>query len=296
MSRQAIRGRNRYDLGRIDTVGTGALPAIEVTYLLVSGGGSGGGVASFAFGSGGGGAGRFFETTTEFTKGTSISLTIGAGGAAVSPSNSFGNDGTASTINNQVVHLGGGGGGKGKDSSDNSGRLGGSGGGGGAYSPGYFGNGGNPSGSLGFGNIGGFGSEYIYDPDLDAFVGSGGGGGGANTLGQAPFNNTDRANGGQGKSSNISANGSTVTYAAGGAGGAGYASLAPINGTANRGNGGSGATGFQDRNSGSGGSGIIVMRTLSSEPTATTTGSPGVTTSGIYRYYEFTGSGTITFN
>jgi hypothetical protein len=37
------------------------------------------------------------------------------------------------------------------------------------------------------------------------------------------------------------------------------------------------------------------LRTEESRPIASTTGSPTVTTSGGYRIYSFTGSGTITF-
>jgi hypothetical protein len=37
------------------------------------------------------------------------------------------------------------------------------------------------------------------------------------------------------------------------------------------------------------------LRTLTAVPVAITTGSPTVTTSGEYRIYSFTGSGTITF-
>jgi hypothetical protein len=40
---------------------------------------------------------------------------------------------------------------------------------------------------------------------------------------------------------------------------------------------------------------VVIIRTLDTYSTATTTGSPTVTTSGGYKVYEFTGSGTITF-
>jgi hypothetical protein len=46
----------------------------------------------------------------------------------------------------------------------------------------------------------------------------------------------------------------------------------------------------------SGGSGIVVLRYPDSFPlAASTTGSPTVTTSGGYRIYKFTGSGSITW-
>jgi hypothetical protein len=44
---------------------------------------------------------------------------------------------------------------------------------------------------------------------------------------------------------------------------------------------------------GSGGSGVVIIRTLSTA--ASTTGSPTVTTDGSYNIYKFTSSGTITF-
>jgi hypothetical protein len=45
-----------------------------------------------------------------------------------------------------------------------------------------------------------------------------------------------------------------------------------------------------------GGSGVVILRYLSNYSEATsTTGSPTVTVSGGYRYYKWTGSGSITF-
>jgi hypothetical protein len=46
---------------------------------------------------------------------------------------------------------------------------------------------------------------------------------------------------------------------------------------------------------GNGGSGVVIISCPDSVALATTTGSPTVTTSGGYRIYEFTGSGSITF-
>jgi hypothetical protein len=46
----------------------------------------------------------------------------------------------------------------------------------------------------------------------------------------------------------------------------------------------------------SGGSGIVIVRYADTSPAATsTTGSPTITTSGGYRVYKFTSSGSITF-
>jgi hypothetical protein len=48
--------------------------------------------------------------------------------------------------------------------------------------------------------------------------------------------------------------------------------------------------------SGAGGSGIVIIRYSSTNPAAaSTTGSPTLYTSGGYRYYKFTGDGSITW-
>jgi hypothetical protein len=48
--------------------------------------------------------------------------------------------------------------------------------------------------------------------------------------------------------------------------------------------------------SGSGGSGVCIVRYLNSYAAATsTTGSPTITVSGGYRIYKWTGNGSITF-
>jgi hypothetical protein len=41
---------------------------------------------------------------------------------------------------------------------------------------------------------------------------------------------------------------------------------------------------------------VVIVRTLSTEAVATTTGSPTVTVAGGYRIYQFNASGSITFN
>jgi hypothetical protein len=59
--------------------------------------------------------------------------------------------------------------------------------------------------------------------------------------------------------------------------------------------GGGGASGV-GQTAGAGGSGIVIFRYLDTVRAVTsTTGSPTVITIGGYRYYKFTGSGSITF-
>jgi hypothetical protein len=68
-----------------------------------------------------------------------------------------------------------------------------------------------------------------------------------------------------------------------------------MTGAVNTGGGGGGQVGFRGTtpHPGTGGSGVIIIRTGA---TATaTTGSPTVSTDGSYNIYKFTGSGSITF-
>ena len=227
-----------------------------VNYLVVAGGGSGG--------LGGGGAGGLLQGLYPVTTGSSITVTVGAGGSSANGSNSvFGN----------ITTTGGG------LSGGNPGNGGSGGSGGGTY----FGTSNMPGqGVLGQGNAGAIGPSS---------GGGGGGGGGAGSAGIASYQINYGGNGGQGVASAIS--GTVTAYAGGGgaygssgggpggSGGGGNGPTAGGNGsagTANTGGGGGGSTGGGAL---SGGSGIVIVSypDVYAAPTATT-GSPTVSTSG----------------
>ena len=88
----------------------------------------------------------------------------------------------------------------------------------------------------------------------------------------------------------------TITVGAGGTG----SLSAPTNGsnsqigslTASVGGGKGGTDG--NNNAGSGGSGVVILRMLTSKYSSITTGSPTVTTDGLYTVVKYTASGTYT--
>jgi hypothetical protein len=296
---------NAYGTGPASAASNSATPkniTSTVEYLVVAGGGGSGRDAA-----GGGGAGGF-RTASGFAvaSGSAITVTVGAGGAAVNSggyaSGGRGVDSVFSTITST-----GGGGGRAR-SGDTSTSTGGSGGGGGygTTAPNDLGAAGNtPSTSPSQGNNGGDASstgKYC------------GGGGGASAVGVAGDDGGSKAgNGGAGSASSIS--GSSVTYAGGGGGGMDHnvsaskgvggaggggdggvtGGAAGTSGTANTGGGGGGAA-SNNGNGGSGGSGIVIIRYADTFDAATsTTGSPTITVAGGYRVYQWTGNGSITF-
>jgi hypothetical protein len=252
-----------------------------IEYLVVAGGGGGGvfgaggagGYRSSVSGeSSGGGAGAesaFTPTATAYT------VTVGAGGAnngyRISGDMTDGSNSAFGTI----VSIGGG---KGGSSEYDTPRFPGSGGsGGGGASGGDAGSGGGEfgaSGTSGQGYAGGS-SDSAGHPQ-----GNGGGGGGAGATGGNGSGSTG-GNGGSGVSSSI--NGSSTTRAGGGGGGGYYYGSTgtggsggsggggtggphtqPQSGSANTGGGGGSSglvsTGWNDYPSGSGGSGIVIVR------------------------------------
>lgn len=218
--------------------------------LVVAGGGGGGsGVGGDLRGGGGGAGGLISDAAVAVTPGSSIALTVGAGGAAAVT----GSDSVFDTLTAD----GGGRGGSGAQT----GFAGGSGGGGGANSGGAnsFAGGTGVSGEGSNGGTGGSdGTSYR----------NGGGGGGASAVGAAGSAN---GTGGAGTASIIT--GASVTYAGGGGGGGpvaanggaggggrggAYSAGAATAGSPNTGGGGGG--GANTVAGAAGGSGVVIVR------------------------------------
>jgi hypothetical protein len=284
----------------------------SIDFLVVAGGGGGGGSNSAVYDlpAGAGGAGGYRTSTQSVGAGTVITVTVGDGGSGIN--NGFavrGNSGSSSSISGSgltTITSAGGGGGGGSSSSYSSGvgdgGAGGSGGAGGVTGgtvpTGGAGN--TPSTSPSQGNNGGGGGSQPSNE-------GGSGGGGAGAVGSAVSGNNG-GNGGNGTASSIT--GSSVTYAGGGSGGArssGNAGTAGTggggtggttgnsggNGTANLGGGG-GGRGSGSTNAGSGGKGVVILSVPTASYSATSSGSPTITTSGSNTILTFTGSGSYT--
>lgn len=246
---------------------------ITLEYLVIAGGGGAGGIPDQP--GGGGGAGGY-RTATGYSLGsTSVPITVGAGGAA----HIQGSDSVFDTI----TSVGGGRGGS--KTGVNAGEAGGSGGSGGGGSQ----NGGGGSGTGGQGNSGGAGGN-------PSGGGSGGGGGGAGGSG-ANGSGNNGGNGGNGLSSSIT--GTPITRAGGG-GGKGETGLGGTNGTGGSGGGGTnGGAGTANTgsggggNNGVGGSGVVILRFLTSAVQSSMGGT--ITTDGLFTIHTFNSSGTFTW-
>jgi hypothetical protein len=215
---------------------------VNCEYLVVAGGGSGG-----SWYGGGGGAGGMRSTSSNITP-TTYSVVVGAGGNSVN--NSTANDGNASSFN-LFSSTGGGGGGF---VNSTGGRNGGSGGGG----AGGNGTGGGGSGVSGQGSNGG--SGY---PSHEG--GGGGGAGGAGGSGPGGVGSSSAITGtsifyaGGGGGSNYYSNNNRAGGNGGGGAGGYRQSSSGVSGTANTGGGGGGGS---ETGTGSGGSGIVIIRYL----------------------------------
>ena len=273
---------------------------VAVEFLTLAGGGAGG---KGGGGAGGGGAGGYIASTSaSIDKGVAYTVTVGAGGAGSTSATAYGGDGGNSSFGGTTATGGGAGSNGGENSSYYNGKDGGS-GGGATYSGG--------DGTSGQGNDGGDGAS----PNGGDFNRSGGGGGGAGGAGGNSGGSYNPGAGGSGSASSIT--GSSVTRAGGGGGslygyfgnntgaaGSGGGGIGGSNntdgtaGTANTGGGG-GASCYQynpyDANNGTnGGSGIVIIKVLTSLYSGTTSGSPTVTTSGSHTILQYTSSGTYT--
>jgi hypothetical protein len=155
-----------------------------VQYLAVAGGGSGGGSVG-----GGGGAGGVLQGIAQVTSGTTYTITVGSGGAAVG-TQVIGNSGVDSVISGTglttIDAVGGGGGGYSHSGSGGAAGLnGGSGGGGSGWNGVLLGG----TGTTGQGYGGGSGGASSY---------CGAGGGGYGMLGFPAVSSTVGGNGGDG--------------------------------------------------------------------------------------------------
>lgn len=288
----------------------GSVYPINVSYLVIAGGGSGN------RGGGGGGAGGYrtsygsgnisgrnsaVETPLSTDSGTTYTVTVGAGGAAVNGTssgtatiNAEGNQGSNS-IFGSITSLGGGPGGYYPQNSSEGDLSDGGSGGGTVFQSGHYGQG---TANQGFdGHQGGLSGANTWS----------GGGGGAGAAG----NNT--GTGGAGLASSIT--GSSVNRGGGGSpgpwqgqtrgsngfgGGAGGGATA---GTPNTGGGGGGGGSNSQsqhalRNGASGGSGVVILRfTQDASYTATSGLTYSESTDGTDKVVTFTaGTGTITFS
>jgi hypothetical protein len=260
------------------------IDAISVDYLVVAGGGGGSDYG------GGGGGGYLTASGFAVISGTPYTVTVGAGGTGAATGTAGSN-----SVFGAITAIGGGRGGK---ANAGAGTNGGSGGGGG-YNSGAGGSGTAGPPIQGYNGGAGFAAVGPY---------MGGGGGGSSAVGD-PGISTKGGDGGAGTASSIT--GSSVTYAgggggggysagsaaSGGAGGGGPGGISGSNvgaGTANTGGGGGGG-GNTDYLGGDGGSGVVILRFLSTVTVVGTTGSPTITTDGSYKVYKYTASGSITF-
>jgi len=264
-------------------------PTFNINYLVVGGGGGGGSGAAA-----GGGAGGYLEGTGYAypMSAGSYAVTVGAGGNGGATSSQANGSAGGNSIFEDIRAIGGG---YGAGGTGAAGGTGGS-GGGGRWSGGAGG-----AKTTGQGNNGGAGSSAA------TYYGEGGGGG-ASAAGAA---GTAIAGGDGGAGTASSISGASVTYAGGGGGAAESVGTAGVggaggggagnnnsgagtNGTANTGGGGGGGSGHSPNAAGgNGGSGVVILRYLTSDASGFTVTGGTKTTDGSYTVHTFTSSGTF---
>lgn len=260
--------------------------ANKIDVLTIAGGGGGG-----YFQGGGGGGGQFIYLTGYTAPPGNYLIEVGIGGIGGTNISKMGSNGGSSRFGNDVFAYGGGGGGS--YQINLIGSDGGNGGGGG------LGIGGKPYLYTGFGYSGGTG--YNIGPYYPT-----GGGGGAGEKGKDGNTSTGfSGNGGSGLICSIS--GSAITYAGGGGGGTrdydGYQGYGGNGGGGNggqpsthstpgvngKGGGGGGAGGNSFKNGSPGGSGIVIVKYITSTYGNCSGGT--ISTSGIYTIHTFQNTG-----
>ena len=274
-----------------------AIPSIEADILIIGGGGAPGTTGGEG---GGGGAGGFQEYNSAYlVKGKVYTVTIGGGGGGTSNYAVRAGRGAPSSIkgaNLQCMPSAGGGPGATYPAQSPTGKgfgIGGDGASGGGGGGNYNSNSERPMhyGGKGIGGQGTDGGDGMWASGY----GGGGGGGAGQAGGSGNNSNGNAGNGGNGLQSDIT--GTNTYYAGGGAGnstatdgtgGQGGGGDTNTSGTANTGGGGGAG------NNVGGGSGVVIIRVLTTDYSGTTTGSPTVTTDGSHKVIKFTGSGTYT--
>ena len=259
-------------------------PNPSVDILVVAGGGSGFiGKTSTYYGAGGGAGEVKSAANQTLVLGTTYSVTVGPGGAAVNNGSLDvnGNSGLSSAFGSIIPSTNGGGGGL-----WNTGT-------GGSSGNGFTG--GGPNGSA---CGGGAGSGANGSTAPNSTTGGAGGTGVSTITGIGDFSSwlTATSSGSSGKIAGGGGGSANNLQSSGGAGGAGGGGTTVggtnFNGGVNTGSGGSGGF-YLANNSGAGGSGIVIIRIPGSYTAQTTTGSPTRVESGGFTYYKFTGDGSI---
>jgi hypothetical protein len=279
----AIGTSYQIKLKAVNALGTGSSESnplsfttsnLSIEYMVVAGGGGGG-----AGHGGGGGAGGYRTGTLSFASGT-YTATIGAGGTGGGYNSSTQTSG-ANSVFGSITSTGGGRGAAQNSPGITAASSGGSGGGGSSTTSGVF------SGAAG--NAGGFTPPEGYAGGTPAAVSWPGAGGGGSS-GVGTYTGTV-GGGGPGTSNSIT--GTAITYAAGGHG------AAPSSGVGSSGgaNTGTGGGGSRETNGAGGGSGVVVVRYLTSDATGSTiTGGTkvvGPTGATTYTVHTFTSSGSL---